>query len=58
MKKILLVSSLVMLAAWIAGFFFITSSPVVHIFLWLSVLLYIRSRMLAGAPAGLAATEK
>lgn len=58
MKKICLVSSLVLLAAWIAGFFFISSSPVVHIFLWLAVLLYIRSLMMVGAPAGLPAAEK
>lgn len=46
MKKLLFLLSLVLITVWIAGFFLLNSSPVMHIFLFLSVLCYIRSIMI------------
>ncbi|MBC7873490.1 MAG: hypothetical protein H7Y01_05825 [Ferruginibacter sp.] len=43
MKRILLLVSLALMISWVAGFFFIRSSPVMHILLFGSILLYIRS---------------
>lgn len=43
MKKILLLSSILMMAIWIAGYFIFRLAFAIHILLVVSVLLYIRS---------------
>ena len=43
MKKIYVLLSLVLLAVWIIGFFIMSASPVIHIFLFLSILMYLHS---------------
>lgn len=43
MKKILFISSLLLLTAWIAGAFIFKASAIVHVLLLLSGIVYIRS---------------
>lgn len=43
MKKIYVLLSLVLLTVWIIGFFAMKASPVIHLFLFLSVLMYLHS---------------
>ena len=50
MKKLLVLLSLVSLVTWMFSFLALDYSPVVHIFLLLSFLLYIRSVITIDAP--------
>ncbi len=43
MKKVYVLLSLVLLAVWIIGFFIMSAPPVIHIFLFVSVLVYLHS---------------
>ena len=50
MKKMFLLLSLVLITAWIAGVFYWKMPGVVHIFLFLAVIFYLRSLMLVETP--------
>jgi hypothetical protein len=56
-KKVFLLLSLVLMTLWITGFFFRTS-PVIHSFFFLAVLLYLRSLMIVEVPGNEPAIEK
>jgi hypothetical protein len=43
MKKMLLLSSIILVGIWITGFFIFRFPPAIHILLALSVLVYVRS---------------
>ena len=43
MKKLYVLMSLVLLTVWVIGFFAMKASPVIHLFLFLSVLMYLHS---------------
>ncbi len=57
-KKIFLLLSLALITVWVAGFFFTGSSPVIHSFLFLAVLFYLRSLMIVEVPDNEPAIEK
>ena len=53
MKKLYVLMSLVLLTVWVIGFFAMKASPVIHLFLFLSVLIYLHSIIMqnvAGTP--------
>ena len=52
MKKVLFLLSLVLLATWLYSFLALEFTPVVHVILLLSILLYIRSVMTVEDPSG------
>ncbi len=43
MKKIFLLLSIIVMTAWIVGFFLLKTSSSIHVLLALSIVLYIRS---------------
>jgi len=45
MKKLLFLSSIVLMTVWIIGVFMMKASAPIHFFLFVSLLLYIRSLM-------------
>lgn len=52
MKKILVLLSLVSFITWMISFLTMNYTPIVNIFLLLSILLYIRSVLTVDLPAG------
>lgn len=49
MKKILFISSLVLMAAWIVGVFILKAPALIHVLLVLSLILYIRTLLVQSA---------
>jgi len=49
MKKLLFLSSIVLMTVWIIGVFMMKAATPVHFFLFVSLLLYIRSLMMPPA---------
>jgi hypothetical protein len=56
MKKILVLLSILSLVTWMVGFLTMNYTPIVNIFLLLSILLYIRSVLTIDMPTGRAMT--
>ena len=52
MKKVLFLLSLFLLATWLFSFLALEFTPVVHVILLLSILLYIKSVMTVEDPSG------
>jgi len=46
MKKLFFLSSIVLMTVWIIGVFMMKATAMIHFFLFVSLLLYIRSLML------------
>ena len=52
MKKVLFLLSLLLLATWLFSFLALEFTPVVHVILLLSILLYMRAVMTVEDPSG------